>query len=333
MTSDIKILDCTLRDGGYVNNWEFGFPAAKKVVAGLYDSGISVIEIGIMGRKSVSGKQTLFSGFSEMEPLLENRKDNCEYALMINVSDVEQYDIPRRSDKTVDSIRLAFFKSECTKAIQYTKEIKEKGYNVYLQTMASFSYTEKELDDLLSQVNAVLPYAFYMVDSFGTMMPFQVTQMERQIAKKLDKRIVLGFHAHNNIQMAFANVAAFLEEQVEHKRIVDSSIFGMGRGAGNVPTELLMNYFSEKYGETFHWEAFETVYDEVIAPIFDQYYWGYSMNYMLTSKYKLNSAYGWYLGTKNVTKSSEFDKIVSQIGQEEKLKLNKALIDRFVSEL
>ena len=245
MTSEIKILDCTLRDGGYVNNWEFGFSAAKRTIAGLYDAGIPIIEVGIMGRKSNSKELTLFSSFSEIEPLLEDRKANCEYTLMINVTDVDQYDIPQRSNKTVDSIRLAFFKSECSKAIRYAKVITEKGYRVYLQTMASFSYTEGELNDLLSQVNEALPYAFYMVDSFGTMMPFQVTKMERQIAEKLDKRIVLGFHAHNNIQMAFANVVAFLDESVSHKRIVDSSVFGMGRGVGNLCTELITQYIND----------------------------------------------------------------------------------------
>lgn len=329
----IRLLDCTLRDGGYVNNWEFDNASAKQMMEGLYQSGAQIIEIGILGKGGRAGEQTLFSNFEDMEPLMVARHDNCEYALMTNAADLDQFEIPRRSNKTVDSIRIAFFKTEWKKAMGMAKDIKEKGYKVYLQTMASFMYSEDEFEELIDAVNQVKPYAFYMVDSFGTMMTHDVTAMEEMIASRLDTEIVLGFHAHNNMQMAFANVVAFLEQPVRHNRIVDSSIYGMGRGAGNAPTELVMNYLNTTFSANYELSAVEILYDNVIAPIFGKYYWGYSMNYMITARHKLNTAYGWYLGVKGVKSATDFDTVVSKIDADNKTKFNKALIDKFISEL
>lgn len=329
----VRVLDCTLRDGGYVNNWEFDTASAKQIMEGLYQSGAQIIEIGILGKGGHVGEQTLFSNFEDMESLLLSRHDDCEYALMTNAADLDQFEIPYKSNKTVDSIRIAFFKTEWEKAIGMAMKIKDKGYKVYLQTMASFMYSDDEFEALIDAVNKVKPYAFYMVDSFGTMMPHDVTAMEDIIASRLDTEIVLGFHAHNNMQMAFANIAAFLQLPVKHNRIVDCSIYGMGRGAGNAPTELVMNYLNTEHGANYGINAIEVLYDNVIAPIFSRYYWGYSMNYMITSRHKLNSAYGWYLGVKGITNAAEFDAIASKIDDANKTKLNKALIDKLVLEL
>lgn len=104
------ILDCTLRDGGYVNSWEFDFETAQRVMDGLYDAGVRYIEVGIMGLGGVEGKSTKFSDFAQMEPLLQNRRTGCQYAVMVNQADADKFQFPNRDDKTPDLIRIAFSK-------------------------------------------------------------------------------------------------------------------------------------------------------------------------------------------------------------------------------
>ena len=240
MNNKIHILDCTLRDGGYVNDWEFDSNLAKGVIDGLYESGIRVIEIGIMGIGGEAGKSTKFSSFKDAEPLLENRKKDCKYAIMINQTGFENFDIPNRSDKTVDIIRLAYFKREMI----FAKSLKDKGYEVFLQAMATFMYSDDEIEDMLKKINDLKPQAFYIVDSFSNLFPEDITSMANSVLSRLNRDIDFGFHAHNNIQMAFANAIAFMNVEDGRKIYIDGSIYGMGRGAGNVPVELLMDYLN-----------------------------------------------------------------------------------------
>lgn len=230
MNNKIHILDCTLRDGGYVNDWEFDSNLAKGVIDGLYESGIRVIEIGIMGIGGEAGKSTKFSSFKDAEPLLENRKKDCKYAIMINQTGFENFDIPNRSEKTVDIIRLAYFKREIHDAMIFAKSLKDKGYEVFLQAMATFMYSDDEIDDMLKKINDLKPQAFYIVDSFSNLFPEDITSMANSVLSRLNRDIDFGFHAHNNIQMAFANAIAFMNVEDDRKIYIDGSIYGMGRG-------------------------------------------------------------------------------------------------------
>lgn len=139
----VKILDCTLRDGGYVNNWEFDTETAIKVIDGLYTSGVRYIEIGIMGQGGIPGKTTKFSSFNQAEVLLSNRRDDCQYAVMITKSESDNFEIPVRSKKTVDIIRIAYFKNELSEALKYAEELKEKGYEVFYRPWLHLCTPEK----------------------------------------------------------------------------------------------------------------------------------------------------------------------------------------------
>lgn len=308
----IHILDCTLRDGGYVNNWKFDHDIANGVIDGLYDSGIRVIEIGIMGEGGETGKSTKFSSFKDAEPLLENRKKDCKYAIMLTQAGSEKFDIPIRSEKTVDMIRLAYFKPELQDAIVFAKSLKEKGYEVFLQAMATFMYSDDEMNDMLEQINIVKPQAFYIVDSFSNMFPEDIILMTSKVLSKLDQTIKFGFHAHNNIQMAFANVIAFIHSVKDREIYIDGSIYGMGRGAGNVPVELLMDYLN-KENEQYKVEVLLKTYQEYIKPIFEQYFWGYTHPYYLTASKDMNSVYSWFFMNKGIKDVVQLNKALDMV--------------------
>ena len=321
------ILDCTLRDGGYVNNWEFDTQSAIRVMDGLYEAGIRIIELGIMGKGGEPGKSTKFSDFTQVEPLLAHRKQDCCYAIMVNQSDIEAYEIPHHGENTVDLLRLAFFKVEQQKALQTAQELKAKGYKVFLQAMATFMYNEQELKELIAQINQTKPDGFYIVDSFSTMYNWDVRAMTDMVLSVLDKETQFGFHAHNNIQMAYSNVIEFFSTQTDRPLIADGSVFGMGRGAGNVPTELLMEYLNKSEGANYGVMKVLEVFQEVIQPIFKQYYWGYSPEYYLTARKNTNSVYSWYLRNQGVTDLRDFNAILDRIPAEIRYTLSRDVAD------
>ena len=322
MNNKIHILDCTLRDGGYVNDWEFDSNLAKGVIDGLYESGIRVIEIGIMGIGGEAGKSTKFSSFKDAEPLLENRKKDCKYAIMINQTGFENFDIPNRSDKTVDIIRLAYFKREIHDAMIFAKSLKDKGYEVFLQAMATFMYSDDEIDDMLKKINDLKPQAFYIVDSFSNLFPEDITSMANSVLSRLNRDIDFGFHAHNNIQMAFANDIAFMNVEDDRKKYIDGSIYGMGRGAGNVPVELLMDYLNRRVKQ-YNIEVLLKTYQDYIKPIFEQYFWGYTHPYYLTASKDMNSVYSWFFMNKGIGDIVELNKALNMIKDSSKYTLMK----------
>lgn len=320
---EINVLDCTLRDGGYVNDWEFNNDIAKGVIDGLYESGIRVIEIGIMGKGGELGKSTKFVSFKDAEPLLENRKKDCKYAIMLNQAEAGNFDIPVRSEKTVDMIRLAYFKAEFHNAAVLAKSLKDKGYEVFLQAMATFMYSDDEMDDMIKQINDLKPQAFYIVDSFSNLFPEDITKMANYVLSKLDSDIDFGFHAHNNIQMAFANAIAFMNVKSDRNIYIDGSIYGMGRGAGNVPVELLMDYLNKK-GKKYNLGVLLKTYQDYIKPIFEQYFWGYTHPYYLTASKDMNSVYSWFFMNQGINDIVQLSEALDMIKDTSKYTLMKA---------
>lgn len=322
------ILDCTLRDGGYVNNWEFDRDTVFRIMDGLYESGVRFIELGIMaGKGGELGRSTKFSNFSQVEPLLSHRQQDCVYALMLNQADVEQYEIPPRNEKTVDLLRLAFFKKEKDEAMAKAEELKSKGYKVFLQAMATFMYSADELSELLTMVNQVGPAGFYIVDSFSTMYRQDVQKMAGFVLGRLSEDIQFGFHAHNNIQMAYANIISFWELAPERPLIADGSIYGMGRGAGNVPTELLMEYLNKTGNGQYNIGKVLEVFQQCIEPIFQRYYWGFSHPYYLTASKNMNSVYGWYLMNHGINDIGDLGAIMDRIPENIKYTLSRDAVD------
>lgn len=326
------ILDCTLRDGGYVNNWEFDTETALCVRDALYESGVRFIELGIMGKGGIPGKQTKFATFAEVEPLLAGRKPDCRYCVMVTQAEYASLDerFPACGANTVDTIRLAYFKPEAEAALETAAELKKNGYQVFMQPMATFMYQPEELAAHIDRINALKPTACYMVDSFSMMYNDDVRSMQQFMLERLDKAIFFGFHAHNNIQMAFSNAITFIEHPEERCLVIDGSIFGMGRGAGNVPTELLMEYMKKKMGAAFDIERLLAVFEARLEPVFKENYWGYSLPYYLTASKNMNSVYGWYLNRKGVKGLAEINRILDRIPEEAKYTLMRRVADQTI---
>jgi 4-hydroxy 2-oxovalerate aldolase len=234
---------------------------------------------------------------------------------------------PLRSQSTPDMIRLAYFKPEAEDALYTARILMDKGYIVFLQAMATFMYTRDELTEHLRAVNSLRPHAFYIVDSFSTLYPDDIKSMQDFVLAHLDRGIAFGLHAHNNIQLAFANAITFLNNGDGRLLYTDGSIYGMGRGAGNVPIELLLEYANKHCGGVYDVGQALDVFDRRIKPIFKMTPWGYSIPYLLTASKNMNSVYGWYLMSHGVNELHEYMHALDMIPEEERYTLSRRSAD------
>lgn len=168
--NEIHVLDCTLRDGGYCNQWKFGAGNIIKIVSGLAAANIDVTECGYLSERAVYDRDsTRYSSFSEINKIVPQDKNGKLYVAMINYGEYDIRSVPERVDLGLDGIRVAFHKNDSDAAIVYCRQLMQKGYRVFVQPMVSMGYTDIEFLSLIRKINEINPYAFYIVDSFGTM--------------------------------------------------------------------------------------------------------------------------------------------------------------------
>jgi len=246
LTKTIKILDCTLRDGGYCNNWEFDYESIKYIISHLSLAGIDIVECGYLS-DSISEKQrSIFDNVLAVNKILKDVDvmQHTKFALMINHSEYDVNKLPSASDVAIDVIRYAYHKKDYAEAIERCRLIKEKGYDVYLQPMVTNSYSLNDLERMLGLANDLQPAAVYVVDSFGSLAQEDLQRLITVYKKLLRQNIIIGLHTHNNLQLAFSNSITFVREQCDRDLIVDLTVMGIGRGAGNLNAELFLDWLN-----------------------------------------------------------------------------------------
>ena len=312
---DIKLLDCTLRDGGYVNDNFFGVEKMQKIIKGLRKSGVDLIEYGYLeDKKPIVEGRAEYKDFEDLEKIA-NVKDNKTLMLL-----GEKYDIENLPDPSGDCIlRVSFHKKSAESGFKKIERAIKKGYRVFVQPTATMFYSDDELEEMLKKCNQLKPESVAIVDTFGQMKPEDVEEKVRIFDKVLDRNIAISFHAHNNLQNAYANAIKFIESVSNDRAIiVDSSIYGMGRGAGNLPTELIMNYLNNTYGKNYNVDPLLTVVDDVIIKIKSQHDWGYSLPYYLSGVYGVHPSYILAFMERKTQRSSDIRNLIKMISNEKK---------------
>lgn len=320
----IKILDCTLRDGGYINNWKFGYKNIKQIISNLNDSNVDIIECGFIRDKNENVFCDIdYSNFLTFESLIKYGKTlfkkNKSYSLMMLA---EQYSIENLNfldQKFVDIIRLSFHKTDLEKGIMMSKIIKEKGYRLFLQPTVTMGYTDDEIIALLNKCNDIKPESVAIVDTFGEMFPNDVIWLTKLFDKYLDKDITISFHAHNNIQTAFCNAILFINNVSSDRNIIiDSSIYGMGRGAGNLPTELILDYLNKSYNGNYNLLPILNTVDEILLKVKKDNFWGYSLEFYLSSIYHCHPKYALYLSSNKTLTTSDISFLLGLISEDKR---------------
>lgn len=315
----IQVLDCTLRDGGYCNEWKFGNENIKKILKNLTNANIDIIECGYLTRKGTfTDAFTKYNTVTDIEHLLPLSSAKSQYICMINFGEYDANNLPDCEQSRMKGIRLAFHKKDKDRAIEQCNIIKEKGYNLFIQPMVSLEYTDLEFLELMERCNQITPYAFYMVDSFGSMTKKDITRLFHLLEHNLKKEINIGYHSHNNMQLAYSNAQLLMEQQTRRGLIIDSSVLGMGRAAGNLNTELLVGYMNENRAFSYNLPPLLTIIDEVIEGIYESKDWRYLETYYLSAVYQVHPNYGTYLKERGMLTIADMNEIFFSISEEKR---------------
>lgn len=297
---NIKVLDCTLRDGGYVNEWKFGFENAQSIARLINETGVDYFETGFIKLCDYTKDVIQFNQMNQITQLF--KPSSHRLSLIVEVGyGYPVTSFPERSDKTVDLVRVVMWKRMLKEGLDYCKELKKRGYEVSVQATRIEQYSNDEFVGLVDMFNAVNPNALYIVDTFGLLTKERLFEYAEIADKKLNDGIVLGYHAHNNMQQAFSNAKAMCETQWEHDIMLDASVMGMGRGAGNLCLELLLNYLNDRHGCNYTISPLYEVADKYLKPFCQESAWGYSMPYMLSAINGRNPSYVHYMQHKGLS--------------------------------
>ena len=327
--NNIKILDCTLRDGGYINDWHFGKDVICALIQNLEKSQVDYIECGFFKDIEYDKNKTIFSNINKLPDFLS--KKNAKYTLMINFGKYPIEKIPQNS-KPNFLFRVAFKKDDYKNALNYCKELINKGYDIFVNPMHINTYTDVELLDLITLVNKINPKYFTIVDTIGAMKESDISRVFYLIDKNLNKNISLCLHSHNNMQLSFSNAQSLMRICKKRDLIIDASLFGMGRGAGNLRTELIAQYLNENYGGQYNILPLLKSVNEQINPIFQKTPWGYSVHYYLAAINNCHPNYAKFLIDKKTVDIEIINQLLQEIQQDKKLTYDENIICKIYKE-
>ncbi len=327
--SNITLLDCTLRDGGYINDWNFGEKNIKSIIKKLSLCGTEIIEVGFLTNLAHTNDQSLYADTKELDRAAFY-KGNSLIAAMIALGEKEldPISLPDKKDTLLDIIRITFHnnETEIQRAVSYARLLEEKGYKVCMQPVGTAFYTDKELLMLIEIINELNPFAFYLVDTLGSIYKNELIRLLYLIDYNLRDGIKLGFHSHNNLQLSFSNTQEIMAYDSKREFIIDSSAFGMGRGAGNLCTELICRYINTVKEKKYNLTPLLEVIDDYIQPIHSASPWGYSVHYYLAAMHNCHPSYASYLLNKQTLTMSDVNSILISIPKPKRHLFDKSVI-------
>lgn len=326
--SNVSLLDCTLRDGGYVNNWLFTREEIWSTVTNLTDAGINYVEMGYLTSITSAVGGTQFVGVKEMSEFLPENRKNSIYLAMADCSLYDIEELEYRSNQTIDCIRVVFYKRQIEQAFRFCKGVVSKGYGLIIQPMVTVDYSVEEFEALIRKFSAEYPlYSVAVVDSFGCMDRKQVKQYVNVLDSLLQKDIRIGFHGHNNMNMAMQNALAFIEVSADREIIIDGTVNGIGRGAGNLCTEVMADYCNMNMGADYVVDSIINVMSDVTEPISREKRWGYTPYYMLTARHKAHPNFANFLKEKHDVSVKEFCEILEMIPKDMLTRCTKPIVE------
>ena len=313
-----KILDCTLRDGGYVNEFRFGKSVISKIIAQLTDANIDIIECGFLEDCVYDENSSIFNRVEQISPFIPSNRRNSMYVAMACYGEYSLDNLSIYDGTSIEGIRVTFHYNEVDEALEYCKKIQEKGYKLFVQPVGTTTYSDEKLISLIKKVNDIQPYSFYLVDTLGLMHQEDILRMFYLINHNLNASINLGFHSHNNMQLSFSNCQTLVRQKTERTVFLDSSVYGMGRGAGNLNTELIANYLNSNQSHQYEIEPLLEIVDEFIIQIKEKYTWGYSVPYYLAAINGCHPNYASYLSNKQTLPIKAIGTILRMVEHEKR---------------
>ena len=280
---DIKVFDCTIRDGGLVNNYHFTDEFIKAHYETCVEAGVDYMEIGKNNSPTIMSEEEFgawnFCKEEDIRKIVGENNTDMKIAVMSDIGRTVPSELLPKSESVVDMIRIATYIHQLPAAIELIEEAHAKGYETTVNIMAISKSFDDELNEVLEQLSKTNVDIIYIADSFGSFYPEQINKLTEKYlgyAEKTGKKI--GIHAHNNLQLAYANT---IESMIYGASFLDVTISGLGRGAGNCPLELLIGFLKNPKYKMMPVLKF---IEEYIVPLEKELDWGYSIPYMLTGQ-------------------------------------------------
>ncbi len=279
---ELRVLDCTVRDGGLMNDHNFDLAFVQAVYAADVAAGIDYMEVGYKSAQRLYSRTQYgtwkFCTEDDIRRAVGEKAPGTKISVMADAERTDYHtDIPPRADSVVDLIRVATYIHQIPAALEMVQDAHDKGYETAINLMAVSTVTETELESALEVMVKSAVNSLYVVDSFGTLYSEQVrglVQRFQKHARPAGKEI--GIHTHNNMQLAFANA---IEAIVGGANYVDASIGGMGRGAGNCPMELALSFL---HNPKFKLRPILECAQNTVEPLREKLRWGFAIPYLVT---------------------------------------------------
>ena len=328
----LQLLDCTLREAP-IDNLMWGEMNIHKMIHGLEVANVDIIECGFLKDADYIKGSTSFQRVEDIIPFLKNKKKGKTYVALV---DYGRYDLKYLSEydgRSIDAIRVCFKKNEIGLVLDYAAQIHAKGYQVCVQHVDTMGFSDEEIIDFIKKVNEFKPLAYSVVDTFGAMYEEDMLHYTGLADQYLSKDILLGFHAHNNLMLADANAQSYINKMSAHRDVVvDASLFGCGRSAGNAHTELIAQFINKKHEEKYNIDELLDLIDTVIASAQEVTSWGYSIPYFIAGIYNAHTYNVKQLLKRHNIKSKDLRGIIELLDNVQKKKYDYALLEKLYVE-
>ncbi len=276
---EIKVIDCTVRDGGLMNKWQFDEKFVKNVYNALVESGVDYMEIGYISSESAFSRDEVgpwrFCAEDDIKSIVGDGPKKIKLSAMADIGRVDPDDIPPKSESSLDMIRVACYVHQIDAAIELAHHCIDKGYESTINLMAVSTVGIRELEEGLDDLAKSRVPIIYLVDSFGAFYSEDIEALTRKYMERLPGKTI-GIHTHNNQQLGFANTIAAIIAGINY---LDATLYGIGRGAGNCPLELLISFLKNP---KFKVRPLIKAIQEEILPWEKKISWGYYVPYMIT---------------------------------------------------
>ncbi|MBN1951227.1 MAG: aldolase catalytic domain-containing protein [Bacteroidales bacterium] len=276
---EIKVLDCTIRDGGLMNKWQFPDEYVKAVYNACVESGVDYMEIGYKSSEKAFSRSEVgawkFCDDKDIRKVIGENDTKLKLSAMADIGRIEPEDIAPAEDSMLDMIRVAAYVHQIDKAIWLAEHCQDKGYEVTINLMAVSNVMERDLEEALEDVGKSKVPIFYLVDSFGSMYCEQIERLVKKYQKFLPGKTI-GVHMHNNMQLAFSNTVTGI---IHNCNFLDATFMGIGRGAGNCPIEILMSFLKNP---KYKIKPILGVIQDYMIDMQKEIDWGYHIPYLIT---------------------------------------------------
>lgn len=326
---DIQLLDCTLRDGGYINDWKFGYDNIVNIFERLADSNVDIVELGFIdARREYDPDRTILPDTNSFNRTYGNlSKKNAMLVTMIDYGTCHIENLQPCSETVLDGIRVIFKKEKMIPALEFCTQVKALGYKVFTQAVSITAYNDEELSELIERVNNVKPYALSMVDTYGLLHQNNLEHILKIIDEKLADGIRIGYHSHNNFQLGYSNSIEVINSNSKHDILVDGSLYGMGKSAGNAPVELTAMYLNRFCGKNYDISQMLEAIEVNLMGFYNKTPWGYKLFYYIAASNNCHPNYVSYLLNKNTLSIASVNELLSKLQGEKKLLYDEKYIE------